>query len=229
MVRAPDGKGYREFRPTLVDVASIPVFHPGHAALVATDPEAEGLHMLVDLVQDDHITLASVDDVHVPREWAERATLSLTYLDRFAVYTVDVQVLRVGTTRLVVGPPADDAPVERRQYARVLTPLPATCLLLDPENNRFTPFDAVVRDLGGGGLALSASVIAPAGATMVVSLGLPDERPVVVVGTTLPSDLSIALDRPTVRLEFTLVREADRDRILRFVLLSLAGARRRAR
>jgi hypothetical protein len=207
-----------------VRMTAIPAFEPGHAALLATDPDAEGLHMVVDLVQDDHVTLRSVDDVTLPREWSSQEVLSLTYLDRFAVYTVDVPIIRVGTTRLVIGPPEDDAPVERRQYARILTPLPATCLLLDDAHNQFTPFDAVVRDLGGGGLALTAPAIAPPGSTMVVSLGLPDERPVVVVGTVLPSD--VAIGAASVRVEFTLVREADRDRILRFVLLSLAGARR---
>jgi hypothetical protein len=49
----------------------------------------------------------------------------------------------------------------------------------------------------------------------------------VAVGTVLPSDVSVGLDRATVRIEFTLVRESERDRILRFVLLSLVGARRR--
>lgn len=183
--------------------------------------------MIVDLVQGDHVTLRSVDDVVIPREWATRETLSLTYLDRFAVYTVEVPVIRSGQTRLVIGTPAEDAAVDRRQYVRIVTPLPATCLLLDEQHNRFTPFDGVVRDLGGGGLALSAAAIAPAGATMVVSLALPDDRPVVAVGTVLPSDAAVGLDRGTVRLEFTLMREAERDRILRFVLLSLAGARRR--
>ena len=204
-----------------------PTFEPGHAALLATSADDEGLHMVVDLVQDDHITLRSVDNVSIPREWTTRETLSLTYLDRFAVYTVDVPVIRSGQTRLVIGPPAEDAAVDRRQHVRIVTPLPATCLLLDEQNNRFTPFDAVVRDLGGGGLAVSAAAIAPAGATMVVSLALPDDRPVVAVGTVLPSDVSVGLDRATVRIEFTLVRESERDRILRFVLLSLVGARRR--
>ncbi|MGQ0823626.1 MAG: PilZ domain-containing protein [Actinomycetota bacterium] len=207
-------------------MVALPEFAPGHSALVAVDGDAEAFRMVVDLVQDDHITLASTHGDVLPRDWREHETLSLTYLDRFSVYTFEVPVVSFGTTRLVIGTPEAGVAIQRRQYARVLTPLPATCLLLDGATNQFTPFDAIVRDLGGGGLALTAPAIAPAGATMVVSLGLPDEAPVIVLGTVLPSDAGIGT-RITVRIEFTLVKEMDRDRILRFVLLSLAGVRHR--
>jgi len=208
-------------------MAALPEFAVGHAALVAVDPEddAPGFRMIVDLVQEDQITLASTDGDVLPRDWKQYEKLALTYLDRFSVYTFEVPVVRFGTTRLVIATPDASTAVQRRQYARVLTPLPSTCLLLDAEHNQFTPFDATVRDLGGGGMALTAPAIAPEGATMVVSLALPDETPVVVLGTVL-GDVA-GTSRVTVRIEFTLIKEMDRDRILRFVLASLAGVRKR--
>jgi hypothetical protein len=206
---------------------TIPRFEAGHAVLVAADEMADAHRLVVDLVQEGHVTLAHPEGEALPDEWTDCREVFLTYVDRFSVVSLPVPVVRQGTTRLVIGEPATDAVVQRRQYARVLTPLPAACLLLDTTTNRFTPFDATVHDLGGGGLAMRAGAIAPAGATMVVSLALPGEPPVVTVGTILPSDGAPTRDRRrAVRLEFTLIREADRDRILRFVLLSIAGARR---
>jgi predicted sugar kinase len=69
----------------------------------------------------------------------------------------------------------------------------------------------------------AVSALAPEGATLVVSVALPGEPPVVVVGKVLRRDLGRARER-IIRVEFALIREMDRDRILRFVLLTLAGA-----
>src|SRR5262245_54585039 len=107
--------------------------------------------MTVDLVQDDRITLAVNGNRRLPHEWRELPEVHLTCLGRFSVFLIHVPVVRSGETRLVIGPPESDAAVQRRAYARVLQPVPVSCTVLDPEAERWIPFDADVRDPGGGG------------------------------------------------------------------------------
>ncbi len=87
--------------------------------------------MVVDLVQDGHITLAAREDEHLPREWNSLSEIQLTCLGRFSVYLIHVPVVRSGDTRLVIGAPDDDTAVQRRAYARVLSHVPVSCAVLD--------------------------------------------------------------------------------------------------
>ena len=48
-----------------------------------------------------------------------------------------------------------------------------------------------------------------------------------MLGRVLPREALPTIGKPLTRIEFVLIRESDRDRILRFVLLSLAQHRRR--
>lgn len=212
--------------PTLADVTTALGFEPGRSALLAIDDDdADARRLLVDLVQEGQVTLAASEGERLPRAWRDRAELRCTYLDRFSISTVAVPILRVGETRLVIGDAAPGAPVQRRQYVRVCTPVPASCLLLDPRAASFSPFEGTVHDLGGGGLAMRAGAIAPAGATVVLALALPGEAPVVTVGTVLPDGAAPSIERTAVRVEYTLIKEADRDRLIRFILTSLVRGR----
>jgi hypothetical protein len=140
------------------------------------------------------------------------------------VHLIHIPVLRVGDTRMVIGAPDAETPVQRRAYARIAIPVAARCMLLDPEENRWIPFDAEVRDLGGGGMSLVANILAPDGATLAISLMI-DGPPVVVMGKVLPREALPSIGRALIRVEYLLIRESDRDRIMRFVLLALAGRR----
>jgi hypothetical protein len=193
--------------------------------------------MVVDLVQDGQITLALHDEPdagdedrgragHLPVEWNRVTDVHLTCLGRFSVYLIQVAVVRCDTTRIVVRPPANEGAVQRRAYARVLSLVPASCTVLDPDTNTFTSFDAEVRDLGGGGCSLLTDLTPRSGATVVVSFALDEDAPFVAVGRVLPRDALPTIGKPLTRIEFVLIRESDRDRILRFVLVSLAQHRR---
>jgi hypothetical protein len=134
--------------------------------------------------------------------------------------------VRVGTTRLVVIAPGDDTPVQRRAYARIFRGVAAQGMVLDDSEHRWYPFTPDVRDLGGGGCSLFAGGPLADGATVTLSFVLDDGPPVVALGRVLPHEALPRVGRVLTRVEFQLIREADRDRILRFVLLSLAGRRR---
>jgi hypothetical protein len=208
---------------------SAPVFEVGQPVLVAPSTDDAPWRMMVDVVQEGQITLATHEDEHLPREWHDLTEVHLTCLGRFSVYLIHVPIVRMGATRLVVGEPNAETPMQRRAYARVLMPVPASCVLLDAETNEWVPFAADVRDLGGGGCSFLADETPEAGASVVVSIAIDSLPPVVVVGRVLPREAIPTIGKPMTRLEFALIREADRDRILRFVLLTLAGQRKAQR
>jgi hypothetical protein len=217
-----------------------PLLEVGQTVLVAARPDAPPWRMAVDLVQDGRITLALHDepdagddhddhdghDGHLPAEWNSLSEVHLTCLGRFSVYLMQVALVSCDGTHVVVRPPADEGAVQRRAYARVLSHVPASCTVLDPDTNTFTAFDAEVRDLGGGGCSLLTDLTPRSGATVVVSFALDEDAPFVAVGRVLPRDALPTIGKPLTRVEFVLIRESDRDRILRFVLVSLAQHRR---
>ena len=210
----------------------LPRFEARRPALVELAPgggDEAPLRVVIETVQTDRLVVATADELRVPAPFATGTEVVVTYLDRYGVYTMQGPVVRRGDTTLVVGLPESAERVQRRQYVRVQAPLPASCLLLDQRTNHFTPFEARVEDVGGGGLAMTADLIAPPGAVIVSSLALPGEPPVVAVGTVLAADTgprrSVG-EHYQVRVQFSLIAEPDRDRILRFILSSLRKAER---
>jgi hypothetical protein len=182
--------------------------------------------MVVDLVQDGHITLAAQHDEHLPDAWAGLAEVHLTCLGRFSVFVIHVPVVRSGATRLVVGAPDDNTAVQRRAYARVLRHVPVSCAVLDADTNSWTIFEGEVRDLGGGGCSILTDQTPRSGSTIAMSFELDEDAPFALLGRVLPREALPTIGKPLTRIEFSLVRESDRDRIMRFVLLSLGEHRR---
>ncbi len=203
----------------------VPVLEKGQSVLVAPGADDAPWRMVVDVVQEGHLTLATPDDEELPANWKALTEVHITSLDRFNVHLIHVPVRRVGATRLVVGEPDVTTPVQRRAYVRIFSPVPASCMLLDANANQWIPFSAEVRDLGGGGCSVVANALAPEGATLVMSFALDDLGPIVIVGRVLPREAVQTIGRLLTRIEFVQVREPERDRILRYILLTL-GARR---
>ncbi len=203
-----------------------PVLEVGQPVLVAPVVDEPPWRMVVDLVQDGHVTLAVPDDGHLPPEWSDLSEVHVTCLGRFSVYLIHVPVVRSGDTRLVIGAPDDDSVVQRRAYARVLSHVDSSCALLDPKSNSWTTFEAEVRDLGGGGCSLLTDLTPAAGSTITISFAIDEDTPFAAIGRVLPREALPTIGKPLTRVEFSLIRETDRDRILRFVLLSLAQYRR---
>jgi hypothetical protein len=204
----------------------IPMLHKGQAVLVGPDSDDHPWRMIVDVVQDGQVTLATGDGERLPTEWSSLTEVHITSIDRYNVHLIHVPVRRVGETRLVVGEPDARTPVSRRAYARICSPVPTSCMLLDTQHNMWIPFDGEIRDLGGGGCSLVADVYAEEGATIALSFVLDDLAPIVLVGRVLPREVLPTIGKMLTRVEFVLIREAERDRILRYVLL--ASARKHA-
>ena len=203
-----------------------PLLEVGQPVLVSGAPDDPPWPMTVDLVQDDRITLAVTDNRPLPHEWSELPEVQVTCLGRFSVYLIHVPVVRSGETRLVIGAPETEGAVQRRAYARVLQPVPVSCTLLDPDGEQWISFDADVRDLGGGGCSVLSDVTPPEDALVAIAFAIDGEAPFAVVGRVLPREALPTIGKPLTRIEFMLIRELDRDRIIGFVLQSLGSQRR---
>ena len=203
-----------------------PLLEVGQPVLVAPAPDEAPWRMVVDLVQDGHVTLAAPDDERLPAEWIDLSEVHVTCLGRYSVFLIHVRVVRTGATRMVISAPDADTAVQRRAYARVLSQVTASCAALDNDTNQWTSFAAEVRDLGGGGCSVLADETPPAGTTVAMSFALDALPPFVAVGRVLPREELPTIGKPLTRVEFVLIREPDRDRIMRFVLLSLAQQRK---
>lgn len=178
--------------------------------------------VVVVAVDGPFLTLRGSDGVTLPSTLVEGVVVRVTYVHRYGVFTVEAPVERRLPERFVIGEANRADRVQRRSFVRVRHPVGAACLLLDEGRNRFTAFDGEVIDVGGGGVGLAADVIAPVGATLVVSLAVPDGKPpVVVVGQVLPDDGRPDGERRRLRLQYGLIRESDRDRILAFIFCVL--------
>jgi hypothetical protein len=207
---------------------------PGQPARFTVAGTGPAVALVVEAVNGDRITLradADHDAGHITDAIREGAPGTLGYADRFGVYTADATVVHCDTTgdheRVVIVVPDTDEAERRRVYVRLHAPLDATCLLLDAAHNTFTMLDATVVDVGGGGAALAMPAIVPTGATIVCSLAMPAGPPVVTVTHVLPSDAD-PRDEPSrrhVRVQFTLIAETDRDRLLQVILDALAHSR----
>lgn len=203
---------------------SLPSFEPSQPVFLesGSGEETEGRRGVIEAVQDGRLTIAATDDERFDDAFATGGQVTVTYLTRSGVYTFQATVTRAGRHSLSVDLPAGGERVQRRQYVRTPVPIDVACLFLDEEHNRFTPFDARVRDVGGGGAALMGDVIAPRGAVVALSLALPGDRPVLALGSVLSTEGGRGPEQPhVVRVQFTNLLEPDRDRLMRFVFASL--------
>ncbi len=194
--------------------------------LVSTAADDTPWPMTVDLVENGHITLAVHGDDRLPDAWDDLAEVHVTCVGQFSVYLIHVPVVRSGTDRLVIRAPREGALVQRRAYARVLRHVPVSCAVIDTASASWTTFEGEVRDLGGGGCSILTERTPSSGTTIAMALTLDDDAPFALIGRVLPREELPTIGKPLTRVEFALVRESDRDRIMRFVLLSLGEHRR---
>jgi c-di-GMP-binding flagellar brake protein YcgR len=187
-----------------------------------------GWRAAIETVDGDCLVLTGSDAGPVPREFHRGAHVAVTAITRSGVYTAVAVVAERAPQTLTVDVSHDPEPVQRRQYVRVDAGGVMSCLLLDERTNAFTPFTATVHDVGGGGVAFAADVIAPRDAVVVCSLPLPGERPLVTLGRVLepvhrhrgdphPAFDPTAGEEYVLRVQFSAMSQGDRERLIRFV------------
>lgn len=190
--------------------------------------ELVGWRAAIEAVDGDSLVLTGSGAGPVPIDFRRGARVAVTTIVRSGVYTSDAVVVARSPHQLTVDVPSHTEPVQRRQYVRVDAGGVMSCLLLDERTNTFTPFQARVHDIGGGGVALAADVIAPRGAVVVCSMPIPGERPLVTLGRVLdpihrrrgdphPSFDATAPEDYLLRIQFSAMGQGERERLVRFV------------
>ncbi|MFZ4585255.1 MAG: PilZ domain-containing protein [Acidimicrobiia bacterium] len=185
---------------------------------------------VIDAVQDRRLVLSSADRMDFPSEYVAGMKLSVMVPAVRGIYETPVTIFERGNQTLMVDIDNESQLSQRRAYVRVEHPIDMSCLLLDEHANQFQPFTAEVTDVGGGGCAMLADVITPQGTVVVCSLAIPDARPVVAIATALANEREDRLRSITgghkLRIAFTQITEADRDRLIRFLLWTQSAPRR---
>lgn len=200
-------------------VGSVPEFSVGSVVLLET-PAARTRAR----VHSGHGDLLALTDLSERFRASVPAgtVVQLLHVTQGGVYAMQATITEIddATARLRIDTAVDR--IQRRRYVRVDRPLPAHVLLLDEATGRFREIEAQVTDVSGGGLAMRAGAIAPQGAVVVAALTIPDERPVVAVGAALANDREdrarLGADGAKLRIQFTHLTEADRDRLIRHIL-----------
>lgn len=207
--------------PRLRIVAPFPEFEPNQAVLVRMGED--DARAVIDAVMGERINVVGLDADLLP-DADTGSELSVVHVTRSGVFTIRATVASRDAEVLALDLDPDADKLQRRRYVRIDNPLDAHVLLLDEHTGRFQPLEASVTDVSGGGLAMKADLIAPAGAVVVVALQLPNDRPVVAVGSTLPNEredrAQLGPDAGKLRVQFTHLPEADRDRLIRHILRS---------
>jgi len=208
--------------------ATIPKLEAGLPVIIDSgEIRARGV---IDAVQEHRLVIAAADRVDFPEELNAGETVTVMVPATRGIYEMPVTVFERGDRSLRVDLAAEATLTQRRAYVRVEHPIAMACLLLDEQTNRFQPFNAQVTDVSGGGCAMLADVIAPQGAVVVCSLAIPDGRPVVAIASALANDREARLQSVTeghkLRVSFNQITEADRDRLIRFLLWTQSAPQR---
>lgn len=214
-------------------MSGTPAIEPG-SLVILEHAEEEGdvrTSVVVEAMQDGALLVAQIEGIPFPQV-VEGAPLRVIVLERHDMYSIAAIATRVGESSMRVELIAEAERVVRRQYVRISVDVPVSALILNATSNEWAPFGANVTDISAGGMALAADVIAPAGATVVISIAIPEELPVVAISRVLPTDeetrkvVHLSTRGPLVRLEYTIIREADRDRLMRFIFAEMLKQRR---
>ena len=214
-------------------MSGTPAIEPG-SLVILEHPEEHGdvrTSVVVEAVQDGALLVARLEGIPLP-VLAEGAPLRVILLERHDMYSIEAVATRVGESSMRVELVSEAERVVRRQYVRIAVDVPVSALILNATSNEWAPFHATVTDISAGGMALAANVIAPTGATVVISIAIPEELPVVAIARVLHTDeetrkvVHLATRGPLVRLEYTIIREADRDRLMRFIFAEMLKQRR---
>lgn len=214
-------------------MAQAPTLTAGQTVLLeaATEDNPERHTVVIEAIQDDEVVLAQTKGGSIPHARPDDR-FRMIVLARNTMYNIDCDVTRRSAHSLRVRLSPDAERVSRRQYVRVVAEVPMSCLILNDNTNQWSQFHGRITDISAGGMAMAANTIAPVGATVVFSIAIPGERPVVAIGRVLPTDAEIrkvvqlSVRGPALRVEFTMIREAERDRLMRFIFSEMLRLRR---
>lgn len=188
------------------------------------DPEFQGKYRSrVEGIGGDNLTLAapmkSGEVLSLPRG----LEMTVSFYDQVAVYSVDCLLMSFNmgaVPTIVLGSPINSKRIQRRNFVRLDTKIPMTYILLnqglEPISERF---DATTVDISGGGLMFTTNGRVQLGDLMEVQVSTSADRPVTAIGKTVRvTDNFMGKEhKVSVGVEFTIIEEGERDKIIRYI------------
>lgn len=156
--------------------------------------------------------------VPIPVE-SERITVQINRADSVITMTCHVEVLDSNRLTLSIPPPEAVRRVQRRKFLRVRTKL--NCLVEGEgkEEDWEEGVEGVILDISGGGCALSVPSNFPKERLIRLTMELPDEGRLQVMGRVIRSVITKTPQGPSfqISVEFQFISEVTRAKVIRYV------------
>lgn len=116
---------------------------------------------------------------------------------------------------------------ERRRYVRLDTRLKISYTIV--KNERDLPRDTETKDIGGGGIRILFTESLPVQTLLKLNIALPEEsQPIVCTGKVVWVEEFSVMEKKEYEagVSFTDINSKDRDRIIKYVILGYASAKK---
>ncbi len=177
----------------------------------------------VEALTVDRITVASPLKASSIVPISPGTIVKLTYTDNVAIYTFTTEVISQNSKdppTVTLGPPSDVKRIQRRNFVRLDERLAVTLHKLD---DNYAPsgeiFAGMTVDLSGGGTMFGSNTILQMGDTLEAIVYLGENESIRAVGRVVRfvENPAKAKDKYSVGMEFTVIEETERDKIIRFI------------
>lgn len=159
--------------------------------------------------------------------------VTISYLDNIALYTFDTKVLAVNLKpipTITLDKPRNVRRVQRRNFVRIDSKIPITYRKLQEDLKKAPEvYEGTTIDISGGGIMFSTTIKPNLNDLLEINLELPDQIKIIAVGKVVRV-FDKRIDKKTiysVGVEFTIIEEADRDKIIRYIFNQQRELRRK--
>ncbi len=162
------------------------------------------------------------DDLNDSSDFIPGSKVKVTYSDRSAVYSFlsEIIVLKPGTPSiLTLGRPANMVRIQRRNFVRLVARLKIFSNKIAGDNKDAEFFSATTSDISGGGLLFGCDTQLNVGETLEATIFIGQNQTISAVGRIVRVVEQSALSkyRYSVGLEFTDIKESERDKIIKYI------------
>ncbi len=187
----------------------------------------------VEYVSDDRLIVASPMKSGAIVPVRRGTVVKVTYTDNVAVYTFSSEVLSQnisGIPTLILDRPSDSKRIQRRNFVRLDTRLTVNLSLL---NEKYIPsgetISATTVDISGGGMMFVCDTNMKVGDVLEAVINLSEKETVTAIGriVRIVENPPKSRNRYSAGFEFTIIEEAERDKIIRFIFNQQRELRRK--
>lgn len=148
--------------------------------------------------------------------------VKVTYTDSSAVYTFFTEIIALNQGMpliLIIGRPINMTRIQRRNFVRLDAKLRVVSSKIDEDRAGLESFPATTIDISGGGILFGCEHPLHIGELLEATIFIGENQTVTAVGRVVRVVEQSALSkyRFSVGLEFTVIKEAERDKIIKYI------------